>query len=107
MISLTSEREEQTAGLLCQPKNNNVLIPLPEESCKVSKCFSHSVRACKVLEETEEKTGSANLMKLCFVHTGRWVQPQINDLFTKHVTLCGLHLHSLFGARLGQIKGGF
>lgn len=56
--------EKQIVGLLCQPKNNSVLLPIPEESHKVSKCFSHSVRACKVLEEIEVKTGSASLMKL-------------------------------------------
>lgn len=94
--SLTLAREKQTAGLLCLPKNNSVLIPLPEESHKVSKYFSHSVRACKVLEEIVEKTGSANLMKLCFDHTGRWVQTQINDLFTKHMSQCVAFSSSLY-----------
>lgn len=32
--SLTLEGEEQTPGLLCQPKYNNVLLALPEESHK-------------------------------------------------------------------------
>lgn len=76
--SLTLEGEEQTSGLLCQPKINNVLTPLPEETHRVSKCFSHSVRACKVLEEAEEKKenspGSASLTKPCSAHSGRWVQ---------------------------------
>lgn len=70
--------------------------------------FPSALVTCKFLEEIEEKTGSASLVKLCFVRAGRWVQPQINDLFYKaHVIPRCLLLQSLFGARLGHKKSGF